>query len=722
MAGKSKSLGTFDAGSIAPFFESKSLAVIGASTDPIKQGGRPVRYSVMSGYKGRVYPINPRADEVQGVKAYPSVGDVPGPVECAFIALPAPAVEGAVMDCAGKGVRAAIIISAGFGEVGAAGRRTQQRIADIGRDAGMRLVGPNCMGLMDVRRNFFPTFAPLFGFNGEERPGIGNISLVSQSGAFGAHAYEMARTRGAAFNKWVTTGNQCDTEISDFVAYLADDKDTEIIMIYFEGCRDPEKLKQAFRMARANGKPVVLLKAGRSETGVKAAVSHTGSMAGSDAAFDGFCRQFGIHRADTTSELMDIAIACSMRKYPSKPRVGLVSISGAAGALMADYAAEVGLDVPPLPRAAQKKLLKLFPFGSALNPIDPTALWGQDMSVLSASLEALIKDGGHDAVVLFGSTIGVNFINIERFKNHIFPVRKKYPKPLIVISMLGSPDLIADWKTEGFQIYEDPRRAIEVVAALAKLGPIARREARPPARPRVPRAFRITPERALSEAEAMDALEKAGLPFAPRGVATSRAGAQRLAAKMGFPAVLKIASRDILHKSDIGGVELGLASKREVGAAYDGILKKAKKAAPGAAIDGVLVAPQIGGGDETILGVSNDPGLGPVVMFGMGGIFVEVYKDVAFRVAPFSRAEAKAMIAEVTGHAILTGARGQAASDVDALADALHRLSLFAAANADTIASIDINPFMVLPKGKGKKGKGRKGRGAVGVDALIEPL
>ncbi|MFP6733937.1 MAG: acetate--CoA ligase family protein [Rhodospirillales bacterium] len=709
---RAKSEDLFDASQIAPFFESKTLAVIGASTDPIKQGGRPVRYSVMSDFKGRVYPINPRADEVQGVKAYPHLSAVPGRVDCAFIALPAPAVEAAVTDCAVKGVRAAVIISAGFAEVGPKGRRQQERLTAIAREAGMSLVGPNCMGLMDIKRNFFPTFAPIFGLNGEARPKLGNISLVSQSGAFGAHAYELVRARGAGFSKWVTTGNQCDVEISDFVAYLADDKSTDVIMVYFEGNRDADKLTASFRKARDNGKPVVLLKAGRSETGIKAAVSHTGSMAGSDAAFDGFCRQFDVHRADTVGELIDIAVACAAGKYPARPRVGLVSISGGAGALMADYCAEVGLSVPPLPKPAQAKLMKLFPFGSALNPIDPTALWGQDMSVLSASMETLLKEGKHDSVVLFGSTIGINPFNRVRFEEHIIPLRKKYPKPLMVLSLLGAPDLIQKWRNEGFLIYEDARRAIEVTAALAKFGPLVRGRRQYPARPRVPDNLRIKPRASFNEADAMKALEKAGIRFVRRRLASSRKAALDAADRLGYPVVAKVASAEILHKSEIGGVALGLENKRDVAGAYDGILRRAKRAAPKAALDGVLIAKQISGGVETILGVNNDPGLGPVVMFGMGGIFVEVYQDVAFRVAPFTKAEARAMIRDVKGYAILAGARGQAPSDMDALAEALHNLSLFAAANKDTIASIDINPFAVMAKGKG----------ALGLDALIEPL
>ncbi|MEE2759868.1 MAG: acetate--CoA ligase family protein, partial [Pseudomonadota bacterium] len=378
----------------------------------------------------------------------------------------------------------------------------------------------------------------------------------------------------------------------------------------------------------------------------------------------------------------------------------------------ADYCTELGLAVPPLPKTAQAKLLKLFPFGSALNPIDPTALWGQDMSVLAASMETLLREGQHDTLVLFGSTIGINQINRDRFEEHILPLRKKYPKPLMVVSLLGAPDLIQKWENAGFLIYEDARRAIEVTAALAKFGPIVRGDTKFPARPNVPDNLHIKPGRAMGESDAVRTLEKAGIKFVRRHLSKSQKAAQEAAARLGFPVVAKIASADILHKSEIGGVALGLNNKKAVREAFGAIMKRAKRAAPQAALEGILITRQVGGGVETILGVNNDPGLGPVVMFGMGGIFVEVYQDVAFRVAPFSKSEARNMIAEVAGHAILKGARGRAHSDVDALAEALHKLSLFAYANRDTIASIDINPFVVMPKGKG----------AMGLDALIEPI
>ncbi len=701
----------FDLPSIAPFFMADTLAVIGASTEPRKQGGRPVRYSRLGAFRGKVYPVNPGADEVQGMRAYPSLSAIDGPVECAFIALPAPAIEGAVRACAEKGVRAAIIVSAGFAETGDEGRRHQERIVAIARAAGMRLLGPNCMGAMNVARAFFPTFMPMWGDESKDAPKAGHLSLVSQSGAFGAHAYELARARGVGFAKWVTTGNQCDVQVADCIAYLAEDPDTRTIMVYMEGSPEPGKLVRALEIARERRKPVVLLKAGRSEIGRRAALSHTGSLAGSDEAFDGLCAQTGVHRARTIDELLDVAIACAFGKYPARPRVGLVTISGGVGALMADYADELGLAVPPLPPIAQKKLLKIFPFGSARNPVDPTALWSQNVEVFGASLRALLGEGGHDAVVLFASTVGTISSLMEPILAQIAAARDEFPDRLIVVSMIGASEVIARWRGVGFLVYEDPRRALEVVAALARFSPLVAGKEKTRPSPHVPKGLTLAPRGRLNEPEAMDALERAGIPFAPRRLAGSRAAAERAASELGFPAVLKIASPDIAHKSEIGGVMLGLGSRRQVGEAYDTLVRRAAKAAPKARIDGVMVARQIAGGVETILGASRDAALGPVVMFGIGGLFVEVYKDVVFRIAPFSVSEARKMIREIKAYPILAGARGGKPADVEALARAASRLSVFAAANADTIQSVDINPFIVLPRGKG----------AVGVDALIEP-
>ena len=702
---------TFDLPSLAPFFMADTLAVIGASTEPRKQGGRPVRYARLGGFQGKVYPVNPGADEVQGMRAYPSLSAIEGPVECAFIALPAAAVEGALHECAEKGVRAVFIISAGFAEIGDEGRRHQERIVAIARAARMRVIGPNCMGSMNVARGFFPTFMPLWGNEVKDAPKAGQLSLVSQSGAFGAHAYELSRARGVGFAKWVTTGNQCDVQVADCIAYFAEDADSRTIMVYMEGSPEPGKLVRALELARERRKPVVLLKAGRSEIGARAALSHTGSLAGSDEAFDGLCAQTGVYRAKTIDELLNVATACALGKFPARPRVGLFTISGGVGALMADYADELGLAVPPLPQEAQKKLLEMFPFGAPRNPVDPTALWSQNVNVFGAGLRALLGPGGHDVVVLFASTVGVAPQLMEPIREQIVAVRDEFPDRLIVVCMIGPPEVIARWREPGFLVYEDPRCALEAVAALARFAPMVHGEMVPQRPPRVPGNLIIAPRGKLNELQAMDALERAGISFVPRRLARSRIAAERAASDIGFPVVLKIVSPDIAHKSEIGGVALNLGNRREVGKAYENLLRRARKAAPKARIDGVLVARQIAGGVEIILGASRDPALGPVVMFGIGGIFVEVFRDVVFRIAPFSVAEARAMIREIKAYPLLAGTRGAKPADIEALARAASRLSVFAAANAGTIQSIDINPFIVLSKGKG----------AFGVDALIEP-
>ncbi|MCC6473740.1 MAG: acetate--CoA ligase family protein [Burkholderiales bacterium] len=700
----------FDHASIAPFFMAESLAVIGASSDPHKYGGRPARWARLGGFRGRVYPINPGAAQVQGMRAYPSLAAVEGTVDCAFIAVPAAAVEDAVRACAAKGVRAAIVITAGFGELGEEGRARQERIAAIARAAGMRMLGPNCMGVINFARRFYPTFLTLFRGDEDPAPASGSISLVSQSGAVGGHVYELGRARGVGFAKWITTGNQADVQVADCIAWFAQDPQTRAIMVYMEGSPDPGRLLRALRLARQAGKPVVLLKSGRSQIGGEAARSHTGALTGSDAAFDGLCAQTGVHRARTIDELVDVALATTHGRYPARAEVGMVTVSGGVGALMADYAEELGLAVPALPASAQRRLLEVFPHGSARNPVDPTALWAQDVSVFGHSLRALLDEGGHDAVVIFLSVAGTIPVLRDRILEQIVPVCEEFPGRLVVISMMGSAEVLAAWREKGFLMYEEPRRALEVVAALARFGArVVRAKALPPA-PRVPGSLRVLPRGRLGEHEAMDLLERAGIPFAPRRLAVSRLAAERAAAGMGFPVVLKLASPDIAHKSDIGGVILGLTDRRAVGNAHDLVLRRARKAAPGAQLQGVLVAHQIQGGVETIIGASCDPALGPVVMFGIGGVFVEIYRDVAFRVAPISPREAREMIGDIRGYALLAGARGRAPADIQALARALSRLSVFAAANADTVRGIDINPFIVL----------ERGRGACGVDALVE--
>ena len=699
---------TSPSASLQPFFRPRSFAIIGASDDPRKAGGRPLHFAKTSGFDGRIFPINPRGGEIQGLPAYRSIADVDGDIDCAMIAIPASGVVRAAEECADAGVRAAVVFAAGFAEMGAEGRRNQERLTAIARQSGMRIVGPNCMGLFNTGANFYCTFTATLKDTAQNWPRRGGLGIVSQSGGVGIHVLVMVRDRGLGFSKWVTTGNECDVGLGECLAALAEDDETRTIACYMEGCRDPEALVYGLERAHANRKPVVILKVGGSELGAETAASHTAALAGSDRAFDALFRQYGVHRARTMEELIDLAAAFDKGHFPTSAEVGLVTISGGIGVLMADVASATGLEVPALPARAQKRLKELVPFAPVRNPVDTTAMWSNDVKLIGKFMEILLTDGGLPSLAVFGSTLGVTEERLAPFRDDLRSLIARFPERLFVTSTIVTPENRAELESFGALVYGDPTRAVEVIAALVRMERSWRRPAR---RPSVPRTVPRLGDAKLGEFGALDILERAGVPTVPRLLAGSAAAAARAAAALGFPAVLKIASPDIAHKTEIGGIALGIASQAKARDAFRSLVASARRAAPKARIDGVLVAPQIEDGVETIIGAWRDPVLGPVVLFGIGGVFVEVLDDVAMRIAPFGVAEARTMIGEIKGYGLLAGARGRTPADIAALARALSRLSLFAAANAGRFESIDINPFMVRPRGKG----------AVAVDALIVP-
>jgi acetate---CoA ligase (ADP-forming) len=697
-----------DLSSLRPFFEPKSFAIVGASTDAQKVGGRPLALAKASGYEGRVFPINKGAAEVQGLKAYPSVRDVDAPIDCAFMAIPAQAVEEALLECAEAGVRSVVCVSAGMAEIGGEGVKRQNRMTAIARESGMRIVGPNCLGVFDVGHKFYATFAagfldPSFGF-----PTLGPMSIVSQSGAFGMHAYTLAKFRGLSVSSWVTTGNEADVEFGECLSYLADDPQTRVILAYLEGARDKDSIVEGLEKARRAEKPVIVLKVGRSAIGSVAASSHTGSLVGEDTAYDALFKQYGAYRAETISELIDVAAACCAGRFPASPDVGTISISGGANVIMADAAAEVGVNMPALPKAAQEKIGSYVPYAATRNPLDTTGMWSGMPELFPKFMDVLVEDGKLPSVVVFGSTMGTNEPFYRGVIESLKPIRERHPDKLLIMSAVCPPAVREYTEKAGFLVFEDADRAIRVIGALHGFAKAWKRKATAPALPKnLPRLA----ESRVGEAEALGILEAAGVPVVAHHLCDSPDEAATACAAFKFPAVLKIASPDIIHKTEMGGVMLGIDSREAAERAYRTLVSRARKAAPKARIDGVVAMKQVQGGVETILGAHNDPALGPVVMFGLGGIFVEVFKDVAFRLAPIGLDEARAMIREVKGHALLAGARGRKAADADAIAKALVRLSLLAAANADRFESIDVNPFIV----------GEKGKGAVAVDAVIVP-
>jgi acyl-CoA synthetase (NDP forming) len=698
-----------DPGSLAPLFRPSSVAVIGASTEPTKLGSVPIGHMKASGFAGALYPINPKAATVQGLPAYPSIAAAPGPVDLAIIALPEAHVLAAMRDCAGNGVRAAVVFSSGFAELGEAGQRIQDEIVAIARAAGMRLLGPNCMGLINFSNRLVATFHPAFG------PALapaGRIGLITQSGAFGGFAYQMIQDKKLGYSLILTTGNEGDIDLADGLAYLADDPNTAVILLYIEGCRDGAKLAAAMARARAQRKPVICLKVGRTDAGMAAVASHTAALAGTDEIFDAMFRQHGVYRAATMEEFLDIGYAASEAgELPRDRRVGIVTVSGGVGVLMADSAAGYGLDVAPAPARLQERIRAMVPFAATRNPVDVTGQIVNDFSILPRALAMVLDEGGYTTIACFVGFTGRSVTNGPRFTEAIGQLRKRYPEKLLAVAARASPEFRVALEAAGCLLFEEPTHAMRAIAALARFresfdAAAAAAAAAPP----LPKRETLPPG-PLDEVQSLALLRHAGIPVVAHRLVESAAAAEAAAAALGFPAVLKIVSPDITHKTDIGGVALGLDSATAVGRAFAAVTMRVAARQPGARIKGCLVAPMAPSGVETILGVQWDPVFGPVVMLGLGGIFVEVLKDVTFRLAPFDEAEARRMIGELRGAAVLAGWRGRPPADIAALAQALAALSRFAAAQGPTLRSLDINPLLVLPAGQG----------VLALDAVVVP-
>lgn len=683
-------------------FRPRSVAILGASDDPTRISGRPVRYLIEGKFQGAIYPVNPNRATVQGLPAFRSLADLPETPDVALLAVPAGLTEQAVRDCVDRGVKAAVIFSAGYAESGAEGQDIQARITQIAREGGLRLLGPNCLGVFNPQIGFFGTFTQSLD---RQLPPAGPLGIVSQSGAYGSHIAYLARKRGIGINYWITTGNEADIDVAESLEWMAAQPDIKVIMAYVEGVRDGERFRRALALARSNGKPIVMMKVGRSEIGARAASSHTASLAGSDAIYDALFRQYGVHRATTTEEQIDVAYACARGIFPQGRKLGVVTLSGGAGVLISDAAERCGLDVAPMPESAQATLKALLPYATVVNPVDTTAQAMNDMNLLARNIEVILEEGGYDALLGFFTTVPNARSLTKPLREAIAKGAARFPDRLIALQMIADEDIVRDYEAAGFLVFEDCDRAVAALAALCRFGQSLGKAGDEGVRPQAP-ALADGP---LSEHAAKQLLGEAGVPFLPERVAASADDAAAAAGRIGYPVVMKIVSPDIEHKTEIGGVLVGVAGEAEARQGHATLLDRAARLRPGARIEGVLVAPMAKPGVEVIVGVSRDPVFGPAVMFGLGGVHVEVLKDVTFRLAPFDRAEARAMIGEIRGRPLLDGVRGAPPSDVEALVDLLVTVSDFAAAHRDDVETIDLNPVLVWPKGEG----------VVALDALL---
>ncbi|SIT10796.1 acetate--CoA ligase family protein [Achromobacter sp. MFA1 R4] len=690
--------------SLSRLFDPQGIAIVGASATPGKIGAMPISLLLQHGYGGRIIPVNPRADTIAGLPAVPGLDTLDADVDLAILAVPAAHAAQALERARPGQVGAAVVFTSGFSETGAQGAAEQDRLCAIARERGIRLLGPNCLGFMNVRRNVYATFSPA------PANGIvaaGGIGMVSQSGAFGAYAYSMARERGLGLSHWISTGNEADIDVADCIEWLTRDADTRVIMAYMEGCRDGAKLRRALAAARAAGKPVVITKIGRTQAGAQAAASHTAALAGDDAVYDALFRQYGALRARTIEEFFNLGYALDTWKRPPQGRrLGIFTISGGVGALMADEAADTGLALPEPAADAQARLLQRVPFASGRNPVDVTGQAVSEPGLLLATADDMLADGRYDALAMFLAAAGSSEALWPTFEAFARQMQARHPDVPLAISALFPPARRRELEQLGCLVFPDPSAAVRTIGAVAGLAAQAGRDGideAPASAPTPASAPADAPplQDAYNEVQAMALLRQAGLPASPCTLASDSDAAVRAVAGNDMPVVLKVVSPDITHKSDVGGVKLNLRGEDAVRRAYADIMANVRQHRPDARIDGVLVAPMAPKGVECIAGVHGDPVFGPVVMFGLGGVFVEVLKDVSFRLAPFGRDDALAMIREIKGYALLQGARGAPACDIDALADALAALSRFAHAHRADFRSVEINPLLALPEGQG---------------------
>ncbi|TKT74795.1 acetate--CoA ligase family protein [Aquamicrobium sp. LC103] len=695
----------YDFSSINYLLNPASVAVIGASADRSRIGGRPIWWMLEAGFNGAIYPVNPNRREIQGLEAYPSIEELPETPEAAIVAVPAPQVADTLRSLGRRGCRAAVVFSSGFAEMGSEGAAAQAELASIAREFGLRMLGPNSLGMFNARCAWFPTFTTTFESGW---PLDGGVSIVSQSGAFGSHLATLARNAGIGAPLCVMTGNEADVSVGEVIGCLAADPNTRVIAAYMEGIKNGRTLMAGLAAAREAGKPVFVMKVGRSRLGAQAAASHTASIAGDDKVADAIFEEFGAIRVQSADQLLDFARVAAHGIYPAPNRLGVLTVSGGAGVLMSDAADERGVSMPEMPSETQRRLQAVLPFASFRNPVDCTAHIVNDSSLLHTCLEAMTTEADYSSIIAFFAQVAGTESFGKLLYEELSEKRRRFPHILIVLVAVLSRVQARRYEEIGVAVFEDADRAVAAVAAMGRIGASLASRATTIATAAAPEV--VLPKNTPSEAEAKRLLAAHGIAFPEEQACASAEEAVAAAERIGYPLVLKILSPDIHHKTEIGGVLLGVVDAPAVREGYATLMERARRGAPGARIEGVLVARQVAGGTEAIMGIKHDPVFGPIAVFGPGGIFTELMDDSVLRRCPFSEMEARAMIERTRMAAMLKGARGKPPADIDAAAKLLSSLSRFAAGADARLAGIDLNPVVILEQGKG----------ALALDALVE--
>jgi len=670
----------------------RSVAVIGATPVAGKIGN--VVFTNVANFPGEVYAVNPKYQEIAGKPCFPSVLDLPKPVDLAVVVIPAEGVSQVLRECGKKGIKNAAVITAGFKESGPEGAKRERELVQIAEEFGLNVLGPNVLGLISTRVGLNATFAPKGALPG-------SIAFMSQSGAFCTSVLDWAWKEKLGFSHFVSLGNKAVLDESDFLAAFAEDPETKVIVAYLEGIKDgPRFMELARRISQE--KPIVILKAGRAEAGARAVSSHTGTMAGSDHAYDAAFRQCGVIRARTVEELFDYAYILSRQPLPKGKRIGIVTNAGGAGVMAADAAEWEGLAVARLSESTLQALAgRLPPEAAIYNPVD--IIGHATAEQYRAALELVLADPGVDLGVALSAPHPIlRYADLARV---VAEAKERFGKPIAVSFMAGELGEEAEeiLRQAGIPSFFDPARAVRALSALVKYAEIRARSRTPPPRfpvdlPKARKILKSAGEKGWVRLglEAMELLSAYGIPVAKGGVAKTAEEARKIAEEIGKPVAIKILSPEITHKTEVGGVRLSVPPQEADRVAWE-LLNAFRKTFPGIPMDGVYVQEMLPPGREVILGMVRDPTFGPLLMFGLGGIYVEVLRDVAFGVAPLSREEAEEMVRLIRGAKILLGVRGQPPVDLAGLVDLILRLSQMSVENPE-ILELDLNPVMCYPE------------------------
>lgn len=680
---------------VVRLFNPGSVAVIGASSRPGALSWWPLHLVATKGFTGEIYPINPSRDEIEGLRCYDSIGAVPGPVDLAVVALSAEKTIDAVRDCADAGVRAVVLPAGGFGETGIEGARRQDEIAGIASEKGMRVVGPNTDGIANIANGAIGSIQPLF----DEGIFPGAVGLVTQSGATASSLLYRLKLAGIGCKYYASTGNEIDLGLADYMSAMVQDPEVRVVLIYVETLRKPDDFRNVARLAMELGKPVALIKVGRSEQGARRAAAHTGSLAGADQLYDALFESCGVIRVSEMSELVAIAKLFLTQDAPQTAGAGIISVSGGAAGALADKASEMQVPVPALDGATEARLSAALRFGAVFNPCDLTSEIATNPSLAQTIYEGFSTEESIGTIVYARKhlTAGAGVAAARMLGES---ATRPGATPLAIYAMDGEI-----WGDEA-EVYQEHQIPVfdnlnDLYTATSRLAWWSDACSRPAPAEADTGAAETTYRGVVPDNDAKQLVKAAGLRLVDEALALDRAAAMDAGEAIGFPVVLKIVSERIPHKTEAGGVAIGIRSREEAGDAFDGLMANARDFLGGGEADGVLVQEQIESGSEIILGLKVDPDLGPFVLVGLGGITTELMKDVSIRPAPVDIGTARDMIDGLRGKALLQGFRGEAPRDVEALADSIVALSAFGAAQRSWLGEADLNPLMVLEDGKG---------------------